>query len=183
MVTVPHKPSSTRWLQSQAVRVGGEPKSVLLARLEASGVRLNSAASLLFSDDRFTASEHGATVRVVFASVRSLGLPHGATFARIVERAHAEGLALCPLELGPHLRLQLTDQPEGSVGQPSSHHRAPPGSITVASLPLDHSYETPRGFYLRRIDGELWLRGYRSSELHTWSPLDILAFLRPGSVA
>jgi hypothetical protein len=83
---------------------------------------------------------------------------------------------LCPLELGPHLRLQFTDQPEGSLGQPVSQNCAPPGSLTVASAPLAQDDETPKGFYLRRIEGVLWLRGYRSWPGHIWSPQDMFVF-------
>jgi hypothetical protein len=86
---------------------------------------------------------------------------------------------LCPLELGPHPRLQFLDQPEGHLGHPSSKHRAPHGSITVASRPLTEDYETPKGFYLRRIDGVLWLRGYCSAPDDIWNPEDRLVFCRP----
>jgi len=109
-------------------------------------------------------------------SVAELGFPDGATFAKIVERATRNGLLLCPLELGPHLRLQFTDQPEGSLGQPVSQNCAPPGSLTVASAPLAQDDETPKGFYLRRIEGVLWLRGYRSWPGHIWSPQDMFVF-------
>ena len=34
-------------------------------------------------------------------------------------------LAPCPPELGPHLRLQELDQPEGAAGHPPSSHRGP----------------------------------------------------------
>jgi hypothetical protein len=117
---------------------------------------------------------------VVETSVSALGFPDGATFAPIVERAAAQGLSLCPLELGPHLRLQRVDQEEGFVGQPASRHRAPPGSLTLASAPLADDEETPKGFYLRRIEGVLWLRGYRSWPGHHWSPEDMLVFTRRG---
>lgn len=48
-------------------------------------------------------------LEAVHVSVAALGFPDGATFARVVERAATDGLFLCPLELGPHLRLQFTD--------------------------------------------------------------------------
>ena len=55
---------------------------------------------------------------------------------------------------------------------------APPGSITVASAPLDDRDDTPKGFYLRRIESTLWLRGYRSWSGHRWSCEDVFAFVR-----
>ena len=50
----------------------------------------------------------------------------------------------------------------------------------MVSVPLDEGYETPRGFYLRRIDGVLWLRGYRADAAHLWSPEDVFVFVRMG---
>jgi len=171
--TYPDGPSVTRRL-----RVGGTSKSELLSQLESAGVGLNQAARELFADSRFTTSPVNSVIEIVELSVASLAFNSGATFTQIVEHATGFGLSLCPLELGPHFRLQYTDQPEGSLGQPSSQHRAPPGSITVASVPLANDDDTPKGFYLRRIEGVPWLRGYRSSPRHLWSPDDVFAFSR-----
>lgn len=162
----------------RSVSSGGVAKAELLSRLEAAGVLLNEAAHTLFADPRFTTSPAASRVDVVETSVAALGLPDGGTFAQIVERAAAQDLLLCPLELGPHLRLEFVDQEEGFIGQPLTQHRAPPGSLTLASAPLAEDEETPKGFYLRRIEGVLWLRGYRSWPGHPWSPQDMLAFIR-----
>jgi hypothetical protein len=169
--TYPDGPSVTRRL-----RVGGTGKSELLSQLESAGVRLNEAARTLFADGRCTTSPDSSLIDIVELSVARLAFNSGATFTQIVEHATGLGLSLCPLELGPHFRLQYTDQPEGSLGQPPSQHRAPPGSITVASALLANDDDTPKGFYLRRIDGVLWLRGYRSRPRHFWSPDDVFAF-------
>jgi len=160
------------------VRIGGATKTELLSRLNNAHVQLNSSARALFADERFTTSAVASVVETVEISVRSLGFADGATLGQIVEQAAGAKLSPCPLELGPHLRLQYTDQPEGSAGQPSTEHRAPPGAITVASLPLDEDDDTPKGFYLRRVDGVLWLRGYRSWSGHIWSPDDAFVFLQ-----
>lgn len=168
---------------TRVIRIGGAGKPELLSRLERAGVELNDAAHALFADERFTTSAFSTLIEIVEVSVAGLGLPSGATFDQIVEHAAAAGLSLCPLEAGPHFRLQYTDQPEGFLGHPPSQHRAPPGSITVASAPLADDEETPRGFYLRRIQGVLWLRGYRSWPGHIWSPGDTFVFVRPPQTA
>ncbi len=161
-------PKRSSAVQTWTVHVGGVTKEDLLSRLQRAGVLLNEAAAALLADVRFITSSSSAPTKAVTLSVAELGFPEGATFAEIVERADRNGLLLCPLELGPHLRLQFTDQPEGYLGQPVSQNCAPPGSLTVASAPLAEDDEIPWGLYLRRIEGVLWLRGYRSWPGHIW---------------
>ena len=167
----PNSPAITR-----IVRVGGMSKPELLAEFEARGIELNEAARTLFAHDSFTTSDVASLARTVEVSVADLGCIRGATMAQIQERAAELGLSLCPLELGPHLRLQFLDQPEGYIGRPPSQHRAPPGAITVASMQPSDDDGIPKGLYLRRINGVLWLRGYWSGPDHVWSPEDRLVF-------
>jgi hypothetical protein len=148
----------------------------LLAAMQKHEIALNEAASTLFAMDAFTTAEGPSIVESVEIAVADLGLARAATTHAIHGRALQLGMALCPLELGPHLRLQYRDQPEGHVGHPRSEHRAPPGSLTIASAPLGDD-EVPKGFYLRRIHGVLWLRGYRSGPEHLWSPEDRFVFM------
>ncbi|MCG2592897.1 hypothetical protein LZ009_08900 [Ramlibacter sp. XY19] len=163
---------------NRTLRIGETSKPQLLADLRAAGVQLNAAAEELFADERFTTAPTRSLVEVATLSVASLTEGKGATFATLLELAAARDLFPCPLELAAHFRLQYLDQPEGAMGHAPSQHRAPPGSITVASAPLDDADETPKGFYLRRIEGVPWLRGYRSWPGHVWSPDDVLAFAR-----
>jgi hypothetical protein len=160
-----------------SVRVGGVRKPELLHALSERGVRLNPSAEVLFADPRFEPFEHARTVEIVTRTVADLGFAAGATYAELVARAHESGWAECPLELGPHLRLAFLDQPEAPE-EPPTRGEAPPGSITIASPPLDGGDETPKGFYLRRADGILWLRGYRSWPGHRWNPRDVFVFSR-----
>lgn len=162
----------------RVVRIGGVSKPALLAALRTQGVQLNAAGETLFAMDSFTTADEICDCVTEELSVAELGLPDGALMAAILERAEARGLAVCPLELGPHLRLQWLDQPDGG-GTLVSQHRAPPGSLTVMSPPLSLDDAVPKGFYLRRLDGVLWLRGYRCTPDHVWSPEDRLLFVRP----
>jgi hypothetical protein len=160
------------------VRVGGATKAELLSRLAAALVQLNSAAQQLFADSRFETSAIPRVINTIEIAVAELGLSRGGTWSQVLEHASGLGLSVCPLELGPHLRLQYTDQAEGFLGHPPSENRAPPGSVTVASAPLADDDDTPKGFYLRRINGVLWLRGYRSWPGHIWSSEDLFVFSR-----
>lgn len=160
----------------RTLRIGGIPKSELLQRLESQGVQLNDAARELFADDRFTVAGAPSVVSTVERSVADLGFPDGATMPQLCEAARGLDLHPCPLELAPHLRLQWLDQPEGQGVQPTMQHRAPPGSVTLVAAPISDDDRFPKGFYLRRIAGVLWLRGYRSDAAHVWSPEDRLLF-------
>ena len=164
-------------LSSLTVSLGGVSKDELLRQLGDAGVQLNAYARTLFADSRFTTSVAKSTVEVAQVSVASLGFADGATFSALIKGAQLAGLVPGPLELGPHLRLALLQQHEGAIGHSPTQGRAPPGALTVASAPLDKEDETPKGFYLRRIEGTLWLRGYRSWAGHVYSPQDSFAFV------
>jgi hypothetical protein len=151
-------------------------KGELLAAIQNGGIELNEAGRALFAHGGFTTSEATSILETVEITVANLGLAQGATMARICESAVQLGLSLCPLELAPHLRLQYLDQPEGHIGHPLSQHRAPPGSLTIVSDQIAKDDNIPKGFYLRRINGVLWLRGYRSGPDHVWGPEDCLVF-------
>ena len=161
---------------TRAVQVGGVSKKQLLAQLTKAGVELDEAARILFASDRFTTSATRQALAAVEATVRQLGFPNGATTQEVCDKAVELGLCLPPTELGPHMRLQCLDQPEGYWGFPVTEHRAPPGSLTVISAPLSEDHEFPKGFYLRRINGTLWLRGYWSGAEHRYDPEDRLVF-------
>lgn len=160
------------------ISVGGVSKGALLRRLVAAQVQLNPLAEQLFNHERFATTPRAVTVSVVVTHVEELGFAAGATFAQLVHAAERRGLVACPLELGPHLRLLWTDQPEVPSSVKTSQGGAPPGSVTVASAaPPDHE-DAPWGFYLRQLDGASWLRGYRCWSGHLWAPRDEIAFVR-----
>jgi hypothetical protein len=161
---------------SRVVRIGGLTKHAMRVELQRAGVELNELGRTLFAQPGFTTAAEASTVDTVELAVADLGCADGGVIATVLERARERGLRPCPLELGPHLRLQHRDQPEGHIGQPATRGRAPPGSITVVSLPVSDDEGVPKGFYLRRIDGILWLRGYRSGPEHVWSAQDRLLF-------
>jgi hypothetical protein len=169
--TTPSPLEATRLL----VRVGDDDGAALLARLARADVRLNPLAEALLLDPRMD-SPRAQDVEVVMTSAAALGLHDGATFAQLTAAAAAQGLGLCPLALGPWLRLQLQDSHEPPRPAQQVARQAPPGAITVASAPPPDEEDIPWGFYLRRIDGEPWLRAYRCWSGHLWSPNDRFAF-------
>ena len=164
---------------AKTIRMGGMTKHELLVRLQDAKIQLNESARVLFAHDKFTTSPLVSYIETVELSVADLGYLEGTSIGQIHNRAAECGLLLCPLELAPHLRLQYMDQPEGYIGHPPSKHRAPPASLTVTCRRFTSDDDTPKGFYLRRIEGVLWLRGYRSGPDHVWSAADRFVFCRP----
>jgi hypothetical protein len=142
---------------------------------------LNRAAEVLFQDHRFEPAAREQIIEIQAWSGADLGFPEGATYQALAARARDAGFHECPLELGPHLRLQFPEQLETPLAEERVGLRAPPGAITVASVALDDGAQTPRGFYLLNRDGRLWLRGYWASAEHVWYPEDVLVFCRPDS--
>jgi hypothetical protein len=161
---------------ARTVQIGGQTKAQLLERLARNGVEINVSGRVLFASDQFVTSDVRTHLTTVELSVRNLGHLQGAKISDVYASAALLGLRLCPVELGPYLRLQLLDQPEGFVGQPLRLHRAPAGSITIASEIFSGDDDFPKGFYLRRIKGTPWLRGYRSGREHVWDPKDRFVF-------
>lgn len=163
-------------LNLRKVAFGGLGKHELLAKLKDTSILLNEYANILFSSELFMTSGTSQTASVIELSVNDLGFPDGANLAKVRNRARELGLLECPIELGPYFRLQYLDQVEAKI---ISKHKAPKGSVTIISKPLMDSDDFPKGFYLRRIDGKLWLRGYKCDMQYKWEPFDMLAFMVP----
>lgn len=150
--------------RARKLEIGGLRKTELVSALHASGVQLNKYAHMLFDDPAFTTLGGSRWVVTTEVAVTELGLAAGSTSAEIFARARSAGLELCPLELAPHLRLQFLDQSEGPY-------------LTVASAKTKDDEAYPNGFYLRKIDGTLWLRGYRATPDYVWDPMSRFLFV------
>ena len=148
---------------TSSLEIGGQDKEELLFSLHKNGVRLNRYAHILFDDPALTTSKSTRWVLVRDVTVAELGLVNP-TSAALFDRARSVGLELCPLELAPRLRLQFLEQTEGPY-------------LTIASRKLRDDEAYPNGFYLRKIDGELWLRGYTATSEYRWEPSSRFVFL------
>lgn len=155
--------------------IGQELHEALLQK----GIALNEYAELLLASDDLKPSVVPYIITTVTVTPHQLGLTDGGTMPQILAQAKEHGLLPCPLELGPYLRLQFLDQPEGSLGKPVREKRAPFGALTIASEKLREDPDFPRGFYLRCIEGTLWLRGYRADDEHQYDAEDAFVFSLP----
>ncbi|WP_287903881.1 hypothetical protein [Arthrobacter sp.] len=150
------------------LRVGGLDPACLRAALTARGVLLNAHAETLLDHPAFSARLPEEII-VVQKSVEALGFAAGATLPRVFAVARRRGLGLCPPDAGPYLRLALLHQPDAPDSVLSAG-RSPSGSLKVASAPLRDDESYPKGFYLRAVDGQLWLRGYRCGDEYCFPP-------------
>lgn len=138
-------------------RIGGATKDELVTMLSQYGVMLNDYARALFADPNFTTSIEVRDVRLKKVSLPEIGLPEGGRFDEILAQAALLNLRPCPLEVGPHLRLNYLEQPADPY-------------LTVASHEPHPGSNTPNGFYLRHLDDGLWLRGYEAGPENVYPP-------------
>lgn len=155
------------------LQIGGQPREALLRALAEAGVALNEHAETLLAHPEFDAPE-ARDVVVAMQRVEELGLPEGGTLAEVIGAARDLGLEPCPLIAGPYLRLTKMGQPE-APDPVLSAGRAPTGAILVVSEPISQDVEVPKGFYLRVVDGQRWLRGYRSDDTYAYGPEQVVA--------
>ena len=161
------------------VHIAISDKMKLLQLLNENSIKLNGYAEMLLIYSSFTIPPEGSIYTVVEVTVESLGFYQGASLSEILEQAKASGYGLCPLGLAPFFRLTYMEQKEVEE-ETDKQHRAPVGSITIASLPLSNDVDFPKGFYIRKMNGELWLRGYICDDQHIWSKEDTFLFQAKG---
>ena len=99
--------------------------------------RLGESAAEIIGRPAFRLSRERRDVAVVLVSVAQLGFAADPTLADIYARAQMRGLALCPAELAPYLRLQYRDQPLGEFLRvamaPIATYAGEPTDLTVAN--------------------------------------------------
>jgi len=128
--------------------------------------RLSDWASDILGKPAFKAADEETEVDLVKVTVAELGFKKGARRNQIYERARDLGLELCPPEVGPQLRLQYQDQPNGEW-------------ILVAMEPIVGSDGNPELFYVGRDDSELWLDNDWGNPDSFWYAGSQWVFCRP----
>ncbi|WP_231481874.1 MULTISPECIES: hypothetical protein [unclassified Microbacterium] len=165
------------WLERIELDVGGLSRPQLLDALRLAGVSLNAHAEALIAHPVFEEPVR-ERIRIVDRTVAELGFRGGATLPRIYAAAEELGLGLCPVVTGPYLRLAWATQADSSNSVLSAES-SPDGAVNVASPVLNDDVEFPKGFYLRVVDGQSWLRGYRCDDLYVLAPDVRFAFRQP----
>lgn len=135
------------WSAWKEIMIGGVPKEELLARLERNGFVVSAWAKDMMRQAAFTTAKRPRKVQLVRIKVSDLGFTEAPTTTDLFNRAKERGLALCSAEVGPHLRLALSDQPIGDC-------------LWVAMELITDSVGDPSVFKLGSDSDGRWLSGY-----------------------
>ncbi|MGZ3690567.1 MAG: hypothetical protein ACXVAX_03640 [Pseudobdellovibrio sp.] len=149
----------------KTISIGGLTKEQLFSRLGRAGIQFNKYAETLFQHPSFIMNESAEEFDLVKIKLTDLQMQEPYFFKDFVAQARTFNLHLGPLALAAFLRLEYLDQPEGPY-------------LTIASEKPENNEDFQNGFYLRNIDGSLWLRGYRASDDYTWPSDSEFIFIR-----
>lgn len=119
------------------------------------GMKIGQYADDILGKPAFTVVTEETEIDLVVVSVVELGFKNGATHKQIYIRAKELGLDLCLAEVGPQLRLQYKDQPDGE-------------SLVVAMEPIADSGGCLELFRVRRDARGLWLSSGCGSPVYVW---------------
>lgn len=107
--TSPNLPAFLLW---KTLKLGTHKSAKELRKaMEQAGCNISDWAGGMLKQNAFTVAGQETDIDLVVVSVAELRFATGATRKDIYERAIQLGLALCPAEVGPQLRLQYLDQP------------------------------------------------------------------------
>ena len=130
-----------------------------LKTLKQRGILINRYAEEYISHPCFSAAGPPEMTAVIL-SLEELGLKRGATLDELFRHIRGTQFRPCPADTGFFLRLAWTDQPQSQNSILTGTHSSPDQAVTVLSEMLERDDDFPKGLYLRRVDGSLWLRGY-----------------------
>ena len=118
-------------------------------------VRISTYAADILEKTEIASEE--SEVQLARVTVAELGFPEGATYEQICARAKERGLQLCPAEVGPALREQYKDQPQGEW-------------LIIAMESIADSDGDLSVFAVGHGGDDLWLHTYWSDPRSSWSP-------------
>ena len=120
-------------------------------------MKIGGWATNILGKPEFTVADEQSEVDLVKVAVAELGFKNGAKTQQIYDRAKQLGLELCSSEVGPQLRLQYEDQPNGE-------------RILIAMKPISGSDGYLSVFSVERYDSELLLSVYYGFPDYFWPP-------------
>ncbi len=151
-----------------------------LRTLRERGVLTNRYAEAYISHPRFSSGGVGESTAVIL-SLEELGLERGASLDELFRHIQGTPFTPCPPDTGFFLRLAWTDQPQSGNSVLTGTHGSPDQAVTVLSEMLERDDAFPRGLYLRKVDGKLWLRGYVCDSAYRFPGDALFALEIPGT--
>ncbi len=134
--------------------------------IESRGMRTGWASNLM-SQPAFSVAAKETEINLVAISPADLGLPDGVNLQTIYSRARELGLELCPPEVGPRLRLEHADQPEGEW-------------LFIAMKPIADTNGYPGIFSVGHNNDGRWLGGDGIAPSDSWAINSRFIFVLPG---
>lgn len=156
VATIPKWYSFSVW---KTIRLGTCIKAADAFRtaIKATGMFISAMGDDILSKPAFSASSEEMEIDLVVVSNHELGFTEGAKLEDTYARAVELGLRLCPNEVGPQLRLQYEDQPNGEW-------------LLIAMEPIADSDGDQLLFdVMRNDDGGQYLHGFYGEPGAIWS--------------
>ncbi len=144
-------------IRREHIEIGGKTAKQLGKEIAQAGMQVSGDAKSMLESKDFSASKTKEDVSLIRLTVADLGFKGNAATDQIYKRAEELGLELCPAEVGPHLRLKLTDQPFGEW-------------VYVAMKQMTGPDGNPCVFDVGHGDDGVWLRDYWARPADEWGP-------------
>lgn len=135
-------------------------------KIKKSGMKIGDWANDILGKPAFTAATEKIEVDLVVISVGELGFKDGVKRENIYAQAKKLGLQLCLNEVGPQLRLQYKDQPNGEW-------------LVIAMEPITGSDGFLGLFRVERDGNGQWLRSYYGNPDGVWPASGRFVFVLP----
>lgn len=133
----------------------GTNVGMILTEIRAKGMQIGNNAIDIINKPAFTISSSAVRISLVVKSVAELGFPGRADFEQVCAAASTMGLSKCPAEVGPLLRLNYPEQPNGEW-------------LIIAMDSIVDSQGEPRMFLIGHNDRGQWLVADHSYAPHTY---------------
>lgn len=156
--------------------VGELSKEELVHSLKEMNILINPLGKQLLESELFEVTKERKKVVLTELSLLELGLvADEANLLGIIKRAEQVGLEVCSPDVAPFLRMVYFDD-KGSHGF-KKEYKTPDGAVTILSKILSEDVAFPKGFYLRKVDEDYWLRGYVCDYEHQFSLDETFIFM------
>lgn len=157
------------------ITIGGISKEELISLMKEKNILINPLGEKLLESDLFQVTKERQPIDLTEISLIELGLTDGkAGLLKVIKQAENVGLKICSPDVAPFLRLAYFEDINSHGTE--KKHKTPDGAVTVVSEILDEDVYFPKGFYLRKIDNDYWLRGYICDYEHTFDPNEKFIF-------